>query len=83
MSVHICGEHVASRSALLMPVRALAQKARAAGALTLIDGAHAPGQVPVDVLASGADIYVGNAHKWLLAPAQHAQTLANPQCEAT
>lgn len=61
-------EHIASRSALRLPVRTLAQMARAQGAFVLIDGAHAPGQVPVDVLDSGADIYVGNAHKWLMAP---------------
>lgn len=61
-------EHIASRSALLLPVQALVAQARAAGALVLIDGAHAPGQIPVDLPSYGADFYVGNAHKWLLAP---------------
>jgi len=61
-------DDIASHSALLLPVAELAQLAHAAGARVLVDGAHAPGQVPVDVATSGADWYVGNCHKWLMAP---------------
>jgi isopenicillin-N epimerase len=61
-------DHIASASALLLPVAELARLAHAAGARVLIDGAHAPGQVPFDVTATGADWYVGNCHKWLMAP---------------
>ena len=61
-------DHVASGSALLLPVAELARLARDAGARVLIDGAHAPGQVPLDLPATGADWYVGNCHKWLMAP---------------
>jgi isopenicillin-N epimerase len=52
----------------VLPVAEIAGLARAAGARVLIDGAHAPGQVPLDLEATGADWYVGNCHKWLLAP---------------
>jgi len=61
-------DHVASHSALVLPVAELARRAHAVGARVLIDGAHAPGLVPLDVPASGADWYVGNCHKWLMAP---------------
>jgi isopenicillin-N epimerase len=61
-------DHVASHSALVLPVAELSALARACGAHVLIDGAHAPGQMPLDLPASGADWYVGNCHKWLMAP---------------
>ncbi len=60
--------HVTSGSALILPVAALIARARAAGLLTVIDGAHAPGYLPLDLHALGADLYGANCHKWLLSP---------------
>ena len=61
-------DHVASPSALVFPVAEIVRRCRARGVPVLVDGAHGPGHVELDVDGIGADWYVGNAHKWLCAP---------------
>ena len=61
-------DHIASHSALLLPAGELTRLAHEAGARVMIDGAHAPGQIPLDIASLGADWYVGNLHKWYFAP---------------
>jgi len=57
-------DHIASTPAITMPVKQLVKMTRQRGILTLIDGAHAVGQVPLDLTGLDPDFYVSNTHKW-------------------
>lgn len=76
--------HIVSVPALILPVAALAAVCKAHGALVLVDGAHALGQIPVDVralAAHGVDFWLGNGHKWLYSPKGTALLWVRPSLQ--
>jgi isopenicillin-N epimerase len=60
--------HISSPTSVIAPVKEICQRARSQGIITVIDGAHVPGQIPLDLTDLPVDFYGGNLHKWLCAP---------------
>ncbi len=72
-------DHATSKTALVLPVEEIVAEARDRGIAVLIDGAHGPGMLPLEIERLGADYYAANAHKWLGAPRGSAMLWAAPE----
>jgi isopenicillin-N epimerase len=60
--------HISSFPALVLPIKEIASLCKKAGIPVLVDGAHAVGQIPLDIKSLGVDYYLSNGHKWLFSP---------------
>jgi isopenicillin-N epimerase len=61
-------DHIVSETGVVLPIRELVARCHARGVRVLVDGAHVPGQLPLEIPAIAADWYVANLHKWAFAP---------------
>ena len=72
-------DHITSQTALVLPLRRIADVCRAAGVLVLADGAHAPGAIALDVQSLGVDFYAANLHKWGFTPRSSGFLYTSPE----
>jgi isopenicillin-N epimerase len=75
-------DHITSFSGIVMPMEKIVAACHAKGVPVLVDGAHAPGMLDLDIERVGADYYVGNCHKWLWAPKGCAFLHVQPRHQA-
>ena len=74
-------DHLTSSTALIFPVVELCRRARAAGILSVVDGAHVPGHIPLDLAEVACDVYTGALHKWACAPKGCSFLYARPEVQ--
>lgn len=76
-------DHITSQTALVLPIKEIIGRCRAKGAMVLVDAAHSPGAIHVDIESYGADWYTANLHKWAFAPRSCGILWADPRHHST
>lgn len=75
-------DQITSPTAMLLPVKAVIEACRQRGILCMVDGAHAPGMIPMNLDAMAPDFWSGNLHKWVCAPKGAAALYVRPELAA-
>ena len=60
--------HITSSTALIFPIKEIIERAKIKGIITIIDGAHVPAHIPLNISVLGCDFYTGACHKWMCGP---------------
>lgn len=72
---------ITSMTALIFPVKEICERAKSLGLLTIVDGAHVPGHIPLNLSELQADIYTGACHKWMMTPKGSSFLYAKPEVQ--
>ena len=72
---------ITSSTALILPVQEICAMARARGLITIVDGAHVPGHIPLNLADLPADVYTGACHKWMLTPKGSSFLYVRPELQ--
>lgn len=75
--------HITSSTGMILPAEKICRRARQEGVLCIVDGAHVPGHLPLDINALGADVYTGACHKWMMAPKGCSFLYVKPDLQAS
>lgn len=73
--------HITSATALRFPVESIIKEAKLRGILTFVDGAHAPGQIDLNLTELDVDIYTGACHKWMMMPKGSSFLYVRPELQ--
>jgi len=72
---------ITSMTALIFPVKEICERAKSLGLLTIVDGAHVPGHIPLNLSELEVDIYTGACHKWMMTPKGSSFLYAKPEIQ--